>query len=122
MLKYVIMMENTSNMWSESSDKALLLMIGKFIQESRLKQNRNQQEVAEAAGINRSTLSQIENGRGGTLLTLIQILRVLDQVSYLKIFKVEEKASPLYLAKMEMKKRKRARKNDNPKSYPLPDW
>ena len=115
-------MENTNSKWNESSDKALMLMIGKFIQESRLRQNKNQQEVADAAGINRSTLSQIENGRGGTLLTLIQILRVLDQVSFLKVFKVEEKASPLYLAKMEMKKRKRARKTDTPKSYPLPDW
>jgi len=47
---------------------------------------------------------------------------VLDQVSFLKVFKVEEKPSPLYLAKMEMKKRKRTRKTNDPKTYPLPDW
>lgn len=115
-------MEKDNNMWSESSDSALQAMIGQFIQETRLQQNKNQQQVADAAGINRSTLSQIENGRGGTLLSLIQILRVLDQISFLKVFKVEEKASPLYLAKMEMKKRKRSRKTNDPKSYPLPDW
>jgi len=115
-------MENTYNNWTELSDNALQSMIGQFIQQSRLRQNKSQQEVADAAGINRSTLSQIENGRGGTLLTLIQILRVLNQVSFLKVFQVEEKASPLYLAKMEMKKRKRSRKTNDPKSYPLPDW
>ena len=116
------MMENTNNNWNELSDNALQAMIGQFIQQSRIRQNKSQQEVADASGINRSTLSQIENGRGGTLLTLIQILRVLDQISFLKVFKVEEKASPLYLAKMEMKKRRRSRKTNDPKSYPLPDW
>jgi transcriptional regulator with XRE-family HTH domain len=116
------MMENTNIKWNEYSDDALQFMIGQFIQQSRINQNRSQQEVANAAGINRSTLSQIENGHGGTLLTLIQILRVLDQISFLKVFQVEEKASPLYLAKMEMKKRKRARKTNDPKLYSLPDW
>jgi transcriptional regulator with XRE-family HTH domain len=115
-------MEITSNMWNELSDVALQAMIGQFIQQSRLRQNKSQQQVADAAGINRSTLSQIENGRGGTLLTMIQILRVLDQVSFLKVFQVEERPSPLYLAKMEMKKRKRSRKSNDPKTYPLPDW
>ena len=115
-------MENTNITWRESSDDALQAMIGQFIQQSRIRQNKSQQQVADAAGINRSTLSQIENGRGGTLLTLIQILRVLDQISFLKVFQVEEKASPLYLAKMEMKKRRRTRKTNDPKSYPLPDW
>ena len=116
------MMKNTSINWNESSDEALQAMIGQFIQQSRIRQNKSQQQVADAAGINRSTLSQIENGRGGTLITLIQILRVLDQISFLKVFQVEEKASPLYLAKMEMKKRRRTRKTNDPKSYPLPDW
>src|SRR5665647_2741167 len=116
------MMEKANNNWNESSDTALQAMIGQFIQQSRIRQNKSQQEVANASGINRSTLSQIENGRGGTLLTLIQILRVLDQISFLKVFKVEEKASPLYLAKMEMKKRRRSRKTNDPKSYPLPEW
>jgi transcriptional regulator with XRE-family HTH domain len=116
------MMEKTDILWSESSDTALQAMIGQFIQQSRLRQNKSQQQVADAAGINRSTLSQIENGRGGTLLSLIQILRVLDRLSFLKVFQVEEKPSPLYLAKMEMKKRRRSRKSSGPKDYPLPDW
>lgn len=115
-------MENTNIKWHESNDESLLGMIGQFVQQSRIRQNRSQQEVANAAGINRSTLGQIENGRGGTLLSLIQILRVLDQISFLKVFQVEEKVSPLYLARMEMKKRRRSRKTNDPKSYPLPDW
>ena len=92
------------------SDQALLAMIGKFIQDTRLQQNKTQQETALAAGINRSTLSQVENGSGGTLLTLIQLLRVLDQLPILNTFKVENKISPLQLAKLAQNKRHRARR------------
>ena len=116
------MMEKISINWNELSDTALLVQIGQFVQQSRLQQNKSQQLVADAAGVNRGTVSQIENGKGGTLLSLIQILRVLNQISFLKAFQVEEKVSPMYLAKQEMKKRRRARKTDDQKNYPLPDW
>lgn len=117
-------MENTNINWNEFSDGALLEKIGQFVQQTRLRQNKSQQQVADAAGVNRSTLSQVENGRGGTLLSLIQILRVLNQMSFLEVFQVEEKVSPMYLAKLEMKKRRRARtpKADGLKPYSLPDW
>ena len=115
-------MEKVNIKWHELNDDAVQAVIGRFIQETRLRQNKSQKQVAYAAGLNRTTLSQIENGRGGTLLSLIQILRVLDQMSFLNVFQVEEKASPMYLAKLEMKKRRRARNTDLPESYPLPEW
>jgi transcriptional regulator with XRE-family HTH domain len=116
------MMENFNIKWNESSDTAVLEQIGRFVQQSRLKQNKSQQQIADAAGINRSTLSQIENGKGGTLISLIQILRVLGQLSFVKVFQVEDRPSPMYLASLEMKKRKRARNTKGPKPYELPDW
>jgi transcriptional regulator with XRE-family HTH domain len=115
-------MEKTNINWSELSDNAILVQIGQFIQQSRLRQNKSQQQVANAAGVNRSTLSQIENGKGGTLISLIQILRILNQLSFVKVFQVEEQISPMYLATLEMKKRKRARNVKGPKPYELPDW
>ena len=115
-------MENININWSELSDNAVLEQIGRFVQQSRLKQNKSQQQIAEAAGVNRSTLSQIENGKGGTMISLIQILRVLGQLSFVKAFQVEDRPSPMYLATLEMKKRKRARNTNGPKPYELPDW
>lgn len=115
-------MENTNTKWHESNDEALLAVIGRFIQETRLQQNKNQQQVADAAGINRSTLSQIENGGGGTILSMLQILRVLDQLHFLDYFQVQTKVSPIQLAKLEQKKRRRARKTDLPESNLLPEW
>lgn len=115
-------MENNNINWIEHNDNAVLEQIGRFVQQSRLQQNKSQQQVADAAGVNRSTLSQIENGKGGTLISLIQILRVLNQLSFVRVFQVEEKVSPMYLAKMELKKRKRARTPKGEKPYELPDW
>ena len=115
-------MENTNNTWNESSDNALLEVIGQFIQETRVQQNKNQQQVADAAGINRSTLSQIENGGGGTMLSMLQILRVLDQLRFLDYFQVQTKVSPIQLTKLEQKKRKRARNTNPTDSTSLPDW
>ena len=113
-------MENTNNQWFEMSDPALLVMLGEFLQQERLQQNKTQQQVASVAGINRSTLVQFENGNGGTLLSFIQILRALEQLPLLQHFTVPAPAiSPMLLAKMEQRKRLRARsttKISTPKS------
>jgi transcriptional regulator with XRE-family HTH domain len=73
-------MEKGINYWHAMSDPALLEIIGKFIQQTRLQQNKTQQQVATAAGVNRSTLVQIENGGSVTMLSLVQILRALGQL------------------------------------------
>ncbi|MFU8812337.1 MAG: helix-turn-helix domain-containing protein [Balneolaceae bacterium] len=94
--------------WASMSDKALIEQIGGFIKHHRLRQNKTQAIVAEEAGISRSTLSLLERGETVTILTLIQVLRVLDQLHVLEAFRIEEKVSPMALAKLEKEKRKRA--------------
>jgi len=111
-------MEKDNINWYSMSDAALLNTIGQFIQETRLQQNKTQLQVAIAAGINRTTLSQVEKGNGGTLITLIQILRALEQLPLLKVFEVEKKISPLQLARLELKKRRRARNSDGQDEKP----
>jgi transcriptional regulator with XRE-family HTH domain len=114
-------MENTNNYY-EMTDKALLAYIGLFIHETRIQQNKTQQQTADAAGINRSTLVQIENGRGGAMLSLIQVLRVLQQLHIFHSFAAQQQVSPLLLAKQEQQKRKRARNNDTEANKPNPSW
>ena len=104
------------------SDKGVLNLIGQFIQETRLQQNKTQQQVADSAGINRSTVGQIEKGNGGTLLSLLQILRVLEQLPVLQSFQIGQKISPLQLAKLEQQKRQRARNNDTSTNSPKVNW
>jgi transcriptional regulator with XRE-family HTH domain len=102
------MMENYNKIENSWSDKALLELIGVYLKQIRLRQNKTQQELAIAAGINRSTLVQIESGGGGGLLTFVQIMRALDQLAIFKNFEISEQVSPLLLAKMQRNKRQRA--------------
>lgn len=95
--------------WASMSDKALTERIGTFVRHHRLQQNKTQDELAVAAGISRSTLSLLERGETVTVATLIQVLRVLDQLSVLSPFEVKETISPLALAKLQKEKRQRAR-------------
>lgn len=91
------------------SDQALMAFIGAFVKHHRLQQNKTQDELANAAGISRSTLSLLERGETVTVITLLQVLRVLDQLSVLKAFEIRETISPLELAKRQKQKRQRAR-------------
>jgi len=50
----------------------------------------------------------LEQGESVNLSTLIQILRVLDQLQVLNSFSTQEQISPLALAKMQKEKRQRA--------------
>lgn len=93
---------------NSKSDKTFLTLLGAYIKETRLQKNKTQLEISIAAGINRSTIVQIEKGKGGGLLTFIQILRALDQLYILKNFEIADQISPLLLAKLQRSKRKRA--------------
>lgn len=94
--------------WQSMSDKALSMHIGAFIKQHRMESNKTQDLLAKEAGISRSTLSLLERGETVTLATLIQVLRVLDVLNILEAFTIKETVSPLALAIIEKKKRKRA--------------
>ena len=96
--------------WAAMSDKALAESIGTFVRHHRMGQNKTQDELANADGISRSTLSLLERGETVTVSTLIQVLRVLDQLEVFNAFEVRETISPLALAKQQKEKRQRARK------------
>ena len=115
------MMENSNIYWYAMSDKAILGVLGTFLKETRLQQNKKQQEVALSAGISRSTLIVLENGGGGSLLTLIEVMRTLEQLHLLSNFVLKRQISPLQLAKLEQSKRQRSRgKNNNIKGSKTP--
>ena len=94
--------------WLKHTDQSLTEMIGQFIRHNRLAQNLSQKEVAHAAQISRSTLSLLERGESVSLTTLIQVLRVLNLLDALEVFKIENTISPLALAKLQQEKRQRA--------------
>jgi len=113
------MNENSYTEWLSMSDKALMETIGNFIQHHRLNQNRSQNDIAEAAGISRSTLSLLERGKKVSLNSLIQVLRILDLLYIMDVFKVSREISPLEYARLQKNRKERARsKKENSKDDP----
>lgn len=101
----------SDNNWTSMTDGALLQTVGNFVRHHRLNQNITQSQLAESANISRSTLSLMEKGEKITLPTLIQVLRVLDQLYIMDVFKVKDEISPIEYAKLMKNKRQRARSN-----------
>lgn len=108
------MTDKSFKSWHSMSDLALVMHIGGFIKHHRLEQNKTQETLSREAGISRSTLSLLERGETVTITSLIQVLRVLDQLQVMDAFEVKKHISPLALAKAEQAKRKRARNTQTP--------
>jgi transcriptional regulator with XRE-family HTH domain len=115
-------MENTNTEWLSMSDKAIVSVIGNYIKHQRLNQDKTQAKIAEIAGINRWTMSQIENGEPISLISLVQILRALDLLNIFEVFKIQTQISPLELAKLEKQKRQRARSNNSDNNQTTSEW
>ncbi|UZJ40601.1 helix-turn-helix transcriptional regulator [Prosthecochloris sp. SCSIO W1101] len=107
------MTDKSLSNWVALSDKMLVGQIGAFVRHHRLEQNKTQNTLAHEAGISRSTLSLLERGETVTLATLIRVLRVLDQLQVMDAFVVEQRISPLMLAKIQKEKRQRAREKQD---------
>lgn len=93
--------------WLDFSDLALVQQIGCFVKHQRRIMKLSQQELSQKAGISRSTLSLLERGESVNLLSLIQVLRTIDQLQhFMSAFEIQELISPMNLLK-EAKKSKR---------------
>src|SRR5690606_7021040 len=111
------MMGNANMAYTQMSDGAIVAHIGGFIKHTRTTQNKTQAQLAKAAGLNRWTLGQIENGESITLSSLIQILRALDCLNILEGFDYSEEISPLEYAKLKKRQiRERVRNKTSDKN------
>lgn len=90
------------------SDRAIVKEMGRRVKRKRLEKNLTQQEVAELAGINRTTFSDLERGKLFGILTLLKILRALNSLEAIDAFLPDPGLSPLQLAKMRGRERQRA--------------
>jgi len=90
------------------SDPAILREIGDRLKTRRLNKNITQQELARLSGLSRSTISEIEGGKPFGVLALIQVLRALETLEDLDAFLPDSGPSPLQLAKLKGRERRRA--------------
>ncbi|WP_057937308.1 helix-turn-helix domain-containing protein [Algoriphagus resistens] len=109
--------------YNQLSDSAILNKLGHFVKHHRVEQNKSQEQLAIAAGISRSTLSLLERGEKVNLITLIQVLRVLDKLEWLDAFEVKKTISPMDYIKLQKKhERQRVRNSDMAAENPPSEW
>jgi transcriptional regulator with XRE-family HTH domain len=90
------------------SDKAILRDLGDRLRRARLRRNLSQQQLADRAGLNRTTISEYERGASTSTLTLVQVLRALELLDELAAFLPDPGPSPLELARTQGRRRQRA--------------
>jgi transcriptional regulator with XRE-family HTH domain len=101
-----------NNNEATNTNIGILKQIGICIKEIRISQNKTQQQIADACGINRTTYLQVENGKGSSMVHFVQILRMLGALHLLHNFETQTIISPIALAKAQLKKRQRASKTN----------
>lgn len=70
-------------MWTEKSNLAILKEVGLRIKEYRIRQNLQQKELAEGAGVGLDTVVRLEQGKN---VSFDKILRILRAIIYFQIF------------------------------------
>lgn len=99
----------------EMTDQAILGDLGRRLQRRRLDRNLSQQDVADRAGLDRTTVGALEREGRATLLTFVQVLRAVGALDELNAFLPDLGPSPLDLAQRQGRIRKRASRPRKPR-------
>ena len=99
--------------FDDLTDTAVLRELGRRVEAHRLERNLRQVELAERAGVGRSTVQKLE--RGGTVQTisLVKILRALDLLGALDVAIPERIELPVMELERLRRRRQRARARAN---------
>jgi transcriptional regulator with XRE-family HTH domain len=80
---------------SNHSPEELERLLGERIRRLRLRKNYTQDETAKRAGLSRRSIFSLENGHGGTIESLVRVLKALDSTDGLEAIAPEAGISPL---------------------------
>lgn len=87
----------------------LLTDLGRRLEAYRISRNLKQAELAQLAGISRSTLARLEAGQGGTIDSLVRVMRALNLGDRLLALLPDATLSPLDPRSASAKPRRRVR-------------
>jgi transcriptional regulator with XRE-family HTH domain len=94
--------------WYGMSDNAIVDSICANLKQMRLNKNISQEQLSSMSGVNRVTISRMESGQAINLMTMIQLLRALEQLHLLSEFNVVPEISPIMVMEAQEKYRKKA--------------
>src|SRR5512147_2163267 len=90
--------------------------LGRQIRTLRLSKNLLQLELADRAGIALNAVKNLESGKGATLHSLVQTLRILDRADWLRTLAPTVSISPLQMLRTRRPRQRASRKRKHQKS------
>ena len=106
---------------NEESPAAIAEELGERLKQARLNQDLTQVDLANLAGVSRKAVLNAEKGKA-QLETFVAILMALGLTQQLDLFLPKQTISPIQLAKLQGKVRKRASGLNPIRSEELPEW
>ncbi|MEO6222626.1 MAG: helix-turn-helix transcriptional regulator [Vicinamibacterales bacterium] len=88
--------------------------LGRQVRALRLRQDLHQQQVADRAGIALNAVKNLESGKGATLRTLTQALRVLNREDWLATLAPAVSISPVQMLRTKAPRQRASRKKPLP--------
>jgi transcriptional regulator with XRE-family HTH domain len=88
--------------------------LGRQLRSLRLRHDLNQQQVAERAGIALNAVKNLEAGKGATVRSLTQVLRVLNRAEWLSTLAPTVSISPVQMLRTRTPRQRASRKTAVP--------
>lgn len=104
--------------YNNLSNDAILAEIGDRLRRLRLNADISQEALAESTGLSRKTVQNAESGENCSMDTLVRMLRGLNALDQLENFMPSASPSPIQMARLHGKTRRRARKAGSAKGGP----
>lgn len=88
--------------------------LGRQLRDLRLRQNVDQRQLAEQAGVALNVVKNLEAGKGATIKSLVKVLRTLGRVEWLDSLAPAVSISPLQMLKTKPSRQRASRGKGTP--------
>lgn len=88
--------------------------LGRQLRDLRLRQNVDQRQLAEQAGVALNVVKNLESGKGATVKSLVKVLRALGRVEWLDSLAPAVSISPLQMLKSKPSRQRASRGKGTP--------
>jgi transcriptional regulator with XRE-family HTH domain len=100
----------TESMTTEECEATL----GRQLRDLRLRQNVDQRQLAEQAGVALNVIKNLEAGKGATVKSLVKVLRALGRVEWMDTLAPAVSISPLQMLKSKPSRQRASRGKGTP--------
>lgn len=102
--------------YEAASSEAIVEALGRRLDEIRLSRNISQADLAREAGVSRSTMTRLADGKGVSLNSFVRIMQALQLTGHLATLLPDPGIRPVERLKFEGARRQRASTKKSPQA------